>query len=341
MKLSRPTLAAAAVFILFTSYAVVTRYVLPERVVVTTPTRGPAIQAVYATGTVEPTVMLPIASRTSARIMSIHADEGASVRKGQTLAQLEDTDLVGTVEEWEARVTFLSSEFSRIEALAKRKLVSPQELDRARSEREAAVASLKRARAQAEFMKLVAPEDGTIIRRDGEVGELLSANEPLFWLSCCAPLRVTAEVDEEDIPLVSIGQRAVVAVDALPGAVFPARVVSITPKGDSVARSYRVRLAFEGQTTLLIGMTTEVNITVREVTEALLVPSGAVVQNDILVVEDGTIRKRSVQIGARGAQVTEIREGLADSDVVVVEPDQAPPPGTTVSTQHIQGEQAP
>ena len=45
----------------------------------------------------------------------------------------------------------------------------------------------------------------------------------MFWLACCAPLRVTAEVDEEDIARVAVGQNALLRTDAFPGRVLTAR----------------------------------------------------------------------------------------------------------------------
>ena len=48
-------------------------------------------------------------------------------------------------------------------------------------------------------MTLTAPADGVIIRRDGEIGQLMQPGNALFWMYCCDSLRVAAEIDEEDI----------------------------------------------------------------------------------------------------------------------------------------------
>lgn len=66
-------------------------------------------------------------------------------------------------------------------------------------------------------MTLLAPAAGRIIRRDGEFGQLIEAGHKLFWISCCDQLRVSAEVDEEDIPLVKPGQKVLIRADAFPG----------------------------------------------------------------------------------------------------------------------------
>jgi multidrug efflux pump subunit AcrA (membrane-fusion protein) len=119
----------------------------PVQVEVTTPTRGPAVDAIYATGTVEPTVMLPIAPRVAGRLAELNSDEGARVRKGQVLARLDDADLASSVEEYEARARFAHDQLRRTQELVKRGVSAAIELDRARTDAEAADAQLRRARA--------------------------------------------------------------------------------------------------------------------------------------------------------------------------------------------------
>src|SRR5262245_65969412 len=70
----------------------------PPSVAVVHPRRGPAVEAVYATGTVEPTVMVPISARSAARLVELDADEGSVVTKGQILARLENDDLTRAIE---------------------------------------------------------------------------------------------------------------------------------------------------------------------------------------------------------------------------------------------------
>ena len=163
----------------------------PVPVSIVSANRGPAIDAIYATGTVEPTVMLPIAPRTGARLVELNADEGSTVRKGQVLARLDDADLTSTVEELEARATYARAQHDRSEDLVRKGFVAKAETDRTRSELQAAEAGVRRARSQRDYMSLTAPADGLIIKRDGERGQFIPAAQAVFFLSCCAPLRVS------------------------------------------------------------------------------------------------------------------------------------------------------
>lgn len=284
------------------------------------PTRGPAVQAVYAAGTVEPTVMLPIAPRSAARLMELKVDEGDAVREGQTLARLEDADLKQSVDELDARTQFAKSQLDRAQSLLDRGLGTVLERDRARSEWQAADAAAARARALRGFMTLTAPADGQILQRDGEIGQLIPANQPIFYFSRRAPLRIEAEVDEEDILRVRPGQRALIRAPALPEQILEGRVAAITPKGNPVTRGYRVRIDLEGETPLRIGMTAEVNLIVAQRDNALLVPATAVRGGQVWIVRDGRLHRQPVQTGFSGETRIEIVAGLDGHERLVVSP---------------------
>jgi RND family efflux transporter MFP subunit len=112
-----------------------------------------------------------------------------------------------------------------------------------------------------------------------------------------------------------------VRADAFPGKIFKGHVQSITPMGDAVARSYRVRVELEDETPFLIGMTAETNIVIRKDDNALLVPTSAVQKDRVWRVVDNRLVEQKVTVGARGTDKTEIRDGLADGDQVVLKPD--------------------
>jgi membrane fusion protein, multidrug efflux system len=285
------------------------------------PLKGPVVQAVYATGTVEPTIMVPISPRTSARLVALNADEGEAVTKDQVLAQLEDTDLQGRLSEAEAQQDLAQKDYNRKAPLAKKGYVPKQDFDQAQAALKAASATVNQIRAEMGYLQLVSPEAGTIIRRDGEVGELVNAGSPVFWISCCAPLRISAEVDEEDVTLVTPGKNVLIGADAFPGEFFHGKVQSITPKGDDVSRSYRVRISLaEDAQKLMIGMTAETNIVIAEKQDALLVPPSAVKNQAAWVVNKGKLEKRAVVTGVRTPKAIEILKGIAEGETVLMDP---------------------
>jgi RND family efflux transporter MFP subunit len=282
--------------------------------------RGDAVEAVYATGSVEPVNWAKVAPTTVGRIVEIRARDGDKVKKGDVLARLDDREEKARLAELEARAEFLKRDRDRYAKLAERDVVSRKTFDQLSSEYEQARAAVDAARKRLADLTLLSPLDGTVLRQDGEIGEVVSKDEILFWVGQPHPLRIVAEVDEEDIPLVRVGQKVLIRADAFPGRVFEGQVAEITPKGDPVTKNYRVRIGLPPDLPLLIGMTTEVNIVTREKANALLVPFSAVRKGTVFVVEDGRARARKVVTGIVGDVMVEIVEGLKDGETVIENP---------------------
>src|SRR3546814_1319077 len=78
-----------------------------------------------------------------------------------------------------------------------------------------------------------------------------------------AEMRVTAIVDERDVPRIAVGQSALLSSDAWPGRGIRGHVRELTPAGDPDQRAFRVRLGLDESEPLPIGMTLEINIVVR------------------------------------------------------------------------------
>ena len=196
--------------------------------------------------------------------------------------------------------------------LAEKSAASRQELDEAQSELSRIQALKASQEAKLETYILRAPSAGQVLRQDGEVGEVAELGTVLFWVGEPKPLIVVAEVNEEDIPRVEVGQRALLKSDAFPGRNLEATIYSITPKGDPVTKTYRVRFRLPDDTPLRIGMSTDVNIIIRVSKNALLIPSIAVEGDNIFVVEGDRAHRREIRIGIRGMNGVEVLSGIDD-----------------------------
>jgi multidrug efflux pump subunit AcrA (membrane-fusion protein) len=102
--------------------------------------------------------------------------------------------------------------------------------------------------------------------------------------------------------------------------VLEGRVAEITPKGDPINKSYRVRVSLPEDTPLKVGMTTETNIIVREEANALLVPAAAVSGGKLWVAENGRAKRLPVKAGTIGEKKAEILSGLKGDESVIANP---------------------
>lgn len=293
---------------------------LPPSVAIAVATTGPALRAVYATGSVEPVHWAKVGPAVRARITTVMVDEGQRVTEGQPMARLDDREALHRVEEADARARFAEDELARTRTLVTREVASRSALDRAESEARAVRAVAEAARRRLDDYIVRAPSAGLVLRRDAEVGEVVDTPAALFWIGEPRPLRVTAEVDEEDIAQVREGQRALLRADAFPGQVLPATVGQITPKGDSTRKAYRVRLNLPEDTPLLIGMTVEANIVLHQSDNAVLVPPAAVRDGRVFVIRRERVEPRRVELGVQGARSVEVLRGLAPGEMVVLDP---------------------
>lgn len=292
---------------------------MPVNVTVVTPQRGAATEAVYATGTVEPTRQLTLAPRVTGRMVELLADEGQMVKKGAMMARFEDADTAARIVRLTAERDLAQREFDRKKTLYDRKFISADAYENAETALATATAQLDEAKASQTYQHLIAPDDSTVIRRDGEAGDIIQAGQPVFYMSCCAHMRITAEVDEEDIPKIKEGQDVVIQSDAFQGQVFHGTVASITPKGNEVSRSFRVRISIDDYAPLMIGMTAETNIIISKKDQALLIPTAAIGKGGVVekVGPDNRTQLVTVKTGIADMEQTEIIEGLTEQDRIV------------------------
>lgn len=275
-------------------------------------TRGDAAAVVYATGVVEPVHWAQIAALQRRRIIEVCKCEGQPVKAGEVLARLDDTEERARLRELEARLDQLKADAARIEGLVERAAASRTSLDEAHTQIQEFEARIAAQRARIEDLKLKAPMDGVVLRRDGEVGEIAGAGagDAILWVGRPKPLRVVAEVNEEDVFNIRLGQRALLRHEGNAGAPLAATVGSVTPKGDPETKTFRVYLGLPEDTPLMIGMNVEANIVVDEARDAVLAPAEALSNGRVQVIEGGRAYWRKVETGIRGGALVEIRSGL-------------------------------
>lgn len=292
-------------------------FMRPTSVELVAPRRGDAAEIVYATGVVEPRTWAKVTPLIREHIVELCNCEGQDVEEGAVLARLDSRQADATLAELRARERLAATEYERLSVLIERNAASQQALDRARSEINQAEALISGHKARLENYVLRAPMSGVVLRQDGEVGEIAEPGTVLFWVGKPKPLQVVADVNEEDIPRIAVGQRVLLQADAFSGRQLEASVDRITPKGDPVAKTYRVYLALPDDTPLMIGMTVEINIVIRVADNALLVPAEAIRENAVFTVADGVARRHPVTIGIRGPREVEVLSGLDDDQRII------------------------
>jgi RND family efflux transporter MFP subunit len=216
-------------------------------------------------------------------------------------------------------------EKAKSEANRLRDAVKSEKIERERN-LESLSTTVKKLEAQMKSSEIRAPMDGILSDMQTIDGELVSENNQLFTISSRRNY-VRGEVNEEDVGEVKIGMKAEVQLYAYRARALTAKVSSIQPAADPDTQRYAIALELENPPdNLMAGMTGEMNIITGRHENALLVPTRALAVDQVLVVRNNTIQKRTIVPGYRTLEYTEALSGVSERDrVVVSEPDKLRP----------------
>lgn len=285
-------------------------------------TTGDAAEVVYATGIVEPVNWAKVTAPVRKRIIDICKCEGEPVTKGQVLVRLDDDEEQAVLSEYESRLARYKEDAARLETLVKRNSVSRVTLDDKLTQVRESEARVAMQKDRISDLALTSPLDGIVMRRTGEIGEIAGIGErdTLLWVGEPKPLKIIAEVNEDDILKVAPHQRVLLRHEGQAGSPLPASVDRITPKGDPESKTFRVHLKLPDDTPLKVGMSVEANIVVREAKDALLVPAQAISDGHVFKLSGTGVTRIPVEVGIRGTDRVEVKGALAAGDLVVNPP---------------------
>ncbi|HAT6376916.1 TPA: efflux RND transporter periplasmic adaptor subunit [Legionella pneumophila] len=169
-----------------------------------------------------------------------------------------------------------------------------------------------------------APIAGIIDARNINLGQAVEPNTVLFHISNRDKLLVVAQVYEEHLGKVKVGQEVNVRVLSYPKQTFPGLVTLIEPNLDPLTRTVNVRITLDNKERLLKpGMFVRANVILTHNKAALTVPNAALLQADnqqfVFVQNGGTYKRVDVKVGAVEDDYSEIIGGLVPGDLVVTQ----------------------
>ena len=186
------------------------------------------------------------------------------------------------------------------------------------------IADLQKTRQVRKTLRIDAPRDGIVVEKDAVEGQMVEAGMKLYRIADLGLLWVQAQVFEQDVPFIRIGQEALVTLASLPDREFRGRVTFVYPTVDERTRTVRVRMEFHNPGYFLKpGMFATVRLTAELAPDALLVPDSAVLRsgecNTVFVALDGgRFEPRTVTLGPRDAQDRyQVLSGLAAGERIV------------------------
>jgi HlyD family secretion protein len=187
-----------------------------------------------------------------------------------------------------------------------------------------AQAQLTAAQVRLSQTRIAATQDGVILARSIEPGDVVQPSRTLLVMAADAATQVVFQPDERNLAVLAIGQKARASADAFPQKVFDAEVDYIAPSIDPQRGSVEVRLRLkEPPPYLKPDMTISVDLTVATKPHTLTLPSeavrGAATPTPwVFVLEGGRLIRKEIELGIRGEGATEILKGVDEGTLVVI-----------------------
>ncbi|CAD5373675.1 Efflux RND transporter periplasmic adaptor subunit [Rubrivivax sp. A210] len=299
----------------------------PAPVEVARAERARLVDDVMAVGSLKAGQGVMLRPEVSGRIASLGFADGARVKRGQLLVQLDDTLQQAQLKQAEAQAGIARTNLQRSRELLGQGFVSASAVDQNLAALDVAEAQVALARAQLGRMKVLAPFDGTAGLRAVNVGDYVKDGADLVNIEDLSSLTVQFAVPERVLNRLRAGLPVEVTLDALPGRTFKGRVLAIDAAVDANGRALQVSAHVENPGALLRpGMFARPRVVFAVRDNAVLVPEEAVVplggKQMVFKVVEGAGGKKQTQrlearLGLRLPGKVEILEGLKPGDAVV------------------------
>ena len=305
-----------------------------------TATRRTIEEAVEASGFVE-SVHAPfdVRAETGGRIRFIHVENGAKVRKGQPLVELDDTSARADLEEALRNAQLVKLELERAErdrlrqealfkegfSTEKARQDSKTDADYVRLRFQVAEARAEKARINLAKTVVSAPFDGFVsdlaVSQDQVIG---GNNTTLMRVYDFSRLRVVAKINEFDAARMAPGRKGEVTFDSLPGVSAPGAIGYLSPFAtiEQNLRVFTAKIDFSPKDApVRPGISANVRIVTRRADNAIAVPISAVFADGagrFVYRKDaeGRFERHRVATGINDSGFVEIRDGLAENDTV-------------------------
>lgn len=313
----------------------------PERFTLVPAGKREEVSQISATGVVSPNVekSIPVNSLAAGRVVEIDAKLGDGVKKGQLLLKVLSNDITAgfvNYEQAKADEALARKQLERAKILYERGAISLNDYQvaedteqKAKAAVDATAQTLKTLGAdpdhESPIVNIYAPASGTIVEQNVVLAQRVQTpdNQPnLFTISSLSNVWVICDVYENDLPMVRVGDRADVRLNAYPDHVFRGRISNIGQVLDPNIRSAKVRIVLDNPGVMRTGMFVTATFYGQHGRVVATVPSGAVLHlhdRDWVFVPAGSgeFRRTEVTTGKAGNGIQEIVAGLSPNQQVV------------------------
>ncbi len=286
--------------------------------------------SIHAVGRIEADERLTytVAPKFEGWIERLHVNTtGQAVRRGQPLLEVYSPELVSAQQEYAiAQQGIRDLQNAGIEAQSGMKQLAAASLTRLKNWDISAeqLQALSKSDQTRHTLTFRSPANGIVMEKKAVEGMRFSAGQALFQIADLSSVWLIADIFEQDLAQVKLGQSAKVKINAYPGREFSAKVTYVYPTLNPQTRSVPVRLELANPGGLLKpAMYADIELAAPAREKVMTVPTSAVIfggKRQIVLVElaEGRFEPRQVKLGIQGNDYVEVLEGVGEGEKVVV-----------------------
>lgn len=297
----------------------------PTAVAVTTAVNGPASASLTIRGVLAFRDEMRLSFKVGGLISRIAVDNGAAFRKGQVLAEVEPTEINAQLTQAQQLDAKAARDLERGERLRSDEVISLEQLQNLRTQRELAGAQLRAAQFNRDRATIRAPADGLVLRRLAEDHELVQPGQPVLVVgSTTRGYLLRASVADRVLVQLRRDDALTVTLDAAPGQTLTGHISSLGAAADPASGLFPVEVELAPtDVPLASGMVASLHVPPADRGAPLVrVPASAIIAADgarasVFIVAGGKAARRAVQIAFLDGEQVALQSGVAVGENVV------------------------
>ncbi len=289
---------------------------------------GPALPPISTNGIVATKDEMRLSFKSGGIIKSIRVQEGSAIKRGETLADIELTEVNAQVEQARQLSEKAKRDLDRGERLYNDQVISLEQLQDLRTQERVARAQLRSAEFNRGYAVITAPRDGVVLRKLAEEREVVPAGQPILIVSAYdGGYVVKAALSDREVVQLKLGDPAEIRMDAYPQEAIAGTLSEIAGASDERSGMFPIEVRFGSvPVALASGLVAKLNIhpASGRVGRLTYVPIAAVVEGDgdrasVFVVNGDRVKRRPVRIAFIAPQAVALADGLQPGERIVTD----------------------
>lgn len=294
---------------------------IPVKVSLVKPVNGD--MPINYSGTIQESEALPLSFKVVGSVTKVHVSEGDIVKKGQLLAEIDNTTYKSTYDISQATLKQAQDAYNRLKPMYEKGNLPEIKFVEVQTGLQQAKATAVISEQNIRDCKLYSPINGIVGKRDIEPGMNALPNLTSITIIQISKVYANISVSESEISKIEKGQTAVVQVGALNKKIFSGKVEKIGVIADPLGHTYKVKVLIENDAQeIKPGMICEVALRNKQEKQAIFIPNEAVLvdefgKNFVFTVNGEKAYKKYIQLGTLLRDGVEIKSGLMENELIV------------------------